>query len=280
MKRVVLCRPEGPRNVGMILRVAQNFGPCELVLVAPERASILVHPEFEQMSHGAEQARAGIAVNASLEEALAECTDSVGFTARVRGKRVRDDWRDVRDSLVGVAGDRERRLALVFGNEVTGLTSEEARLCQHLVHVRTAREHTSLNLAVCVGVVLSDLFADSGALPHEPGGSMLSGEGRAFLKERLKQIFAGTVARTPAAARAISEAIERVFSRAPLEDRDARAWHLMLKALGSELEPGDVGLEISSKRGRRAKAVSRARARREGRTESGGSGAPEEAQPE
>ena len=56
MKRVVLCRPAGPRNVGMILRIVENFGPCELVLVNPVRPALLVHPEFEQMSHGVEDA--------------------------------------------------------------------------------------------------------------------------------------------------------------------------------------------------------------------------------
>ena len=60
MKRVVLCRPEGPRNVGAALRASLNFGPCELHLVAPKRPSILRHPDFEQMSHGAEEARAAI----------------------------------------------------------------------------------------------------------------------------------------------------------------------------------------------------------------------------
>ena len=33
MKRVILVRTAGPRNAGSALRVAANFGPCELVLV-------------------------------------------------------------------------------------------------------------------------------------------------------------------------------------------------------------------------------------------------------
>ena len=49
MKRVVLVRPSGPRNVGAVARASANFGPCEVVLVAPERRSILLHPDFEQI---------------------------------------------------------------------------------------------------------------------------------------------------------------------------------------------------------------------------------------
>jgi hypothetical protein len=76
---------------------------------------------------------------------------------------------------------------------------------------------------------------------------------REFLKQRLKEVFAGKIARSPAAARDIEESIERIFSRAPMENRDARAWHKMLRALGSETIPSDLGLPPQlKKRERRA----------------------------
>lgn len=268
MKRVILCRPEGPRNVGMIARICQNFGPCELTLVSPARPSMLVHPEFTQMSHGADEVRASITVVESLKDGLADCTAAVGFSARVRGNRVRRDWRSVVPDVVGAAEDDEQRLALVFGNEVTGMTREETDLVGELAHIRTSREHTSLNLAVSVGVVLSALFQGRAAHSHEPGGSMLNGEGREFLKERLKEVFGGRVALTPSAADDIRASIDRVFSRVPLENRDARAWHLMLRALGSDMKPTDLGLEPNRKDGRRLDALGRAeRRKRDGETD-------------
>ena len=257
MKRVVLCRPEGPRNLGAILRVAQNFGPTELWLVDPQRPSILVHPEFEQMSHGAEDAREGIVVVDTLTEALAECTHAVGFSARVRGNRRRVDWRRAAPEQVAWATDDAQRLALVFGNEVSGLTAAECDLCHELVHVRTSVKHTSLNLAMAVGIVLSDLYTGTRVHQKEPGGSLLDGAGREFLKARLQEVFAAGVARTPAARRDIAAMIERVFSRAPLENRDARALHLILKTLGSGMAPTDLGLTLHHKGGRRRKAIDR-----------------------
>ncbi len=53
----------------------------------------------------------------------------------------------------------------------------------------------------------------------------------------------------------IKVSIERVFSRAELENRDARAWHLMLKALGSDMRPDEVGLRPHEKGGRRARLL-------------------------
>lgn len=251
MKRIVLCRPEGPRNVGAVLRVARNFAPAEIVVVAPPKASLFVHPDFVQMSHGAEDARAGIQVVPDLQTALGPCTDSIGFTARVRGNRVRETWRDLLPEATAASRDDERELALVFGSEEAGLTREETELCAQLCHIRTASEHTSLNLAMAVGVVLSDLFEATGPPPHEPGGRRLNGDGREFLKARMKEVFAGQVAQTEEAAKLIEAMLDRVLSRAPLDNRDAKAWHLVLKALGSDLRPDALGLVPHTKGGRR-----------------------------
>jgi len=262
VKRVVLVRPSGPRNVGMIVRVCANFGPVELRLVAPERPSLLVHPEFEQMSHGVPDARERCVIVASLQEALSDCTGSVGFTARNRGQRRREDWRSVCERVSELANDDEQRIALVFGNEVTGLEAEETDLLQELVHIATSPEHSSLNLAMSVGVVLSGVFTAPRVKRRERPPKVLSGEGREYLKANLKLAFGEKVALTESARADILESIERVFSRAPLEDRDARAWHLMARALGADLTPKDLGLTLHEKRGRHRAAQAKARERR------------------
>jgi tRNA C32,U32 (ribose-2'-O)-methylase TrmJ len=66
VKRIVLVRAIGPRNVGSVLRATANFGPAELVLVAPKRKSMLVHPDFTMMAHGVENVRDKIRVVATF----------------------------------------------------------------------------------------------------------------------------------------------------------------------------------------------------------------------
>src|SRR5262245_18033374 len=158
MKRVVLVRTAGPRNAGSVLRVAANFGPCELVLVRPEKPSILMHPDFEQMAHGVPGMAARVRVLERLDEALADCTWSVGFTARKRDHRELVDWRDARAALTRRAGDPGERVALVFGNEESGLSIEETEPLSELVRIPTSDEHGSLNLAMAVGIVLASLY--------------------------------------------------------------------------------------------------------------------------
>ena len=72
MRKIVLVRPEGPRNVGMVLRTATNFGSINVVLVDPRRPSMLKHPDFEQMSHGVANIEERVQIVDSLETALAD----------------------------------------------------------------------------------------------------------------------------------------------------------------------------------------------------------------
>lgn len=263
-KRVVLVRTQGPRNAGGVLRAVANFGPAELWMVAPARPSVLTHPDFEQMSHGVENVRERVRVVDSLAEALADCTSSIGFTARARHSRDRRDWREAADEWGSRCQDREERVALVFGSEENGLTGEETALCRELCYLPTTSEHQSINLAMSVGIVLSSLFVGKGTHKLEAGARLADGETLEYLKRHLKDVLGGTVARGEAARRDIEDSIDRVFSRAPIENRDARAWHMMMRALGSTKSPVDYGLGSAPKGGRRREALDRARARDDG----------------
>jgi TrmH family RNA methyltransferase len=242
MKRVVLCRPQGPRNVGSILRVVQNFGPAELWLVAPARPSLLIHPDFEQMAHGAEDVVEKIRVVDTLDEALADCNVSFGFTARVRDHRDLEDWRAAQPDVVASGEADGERVALVFGSEENGLTGAETDPLHRLVRIPTSSEHGSINLAMSVGLVLAACFLADAPSARAEGATRLPGGDRAYLIERLKDVL-GARATSEPAREAIVASIERVFARAPLETRDARAWHLLVRALGGDARPQDYGLD-------------------------------------
>ena len=262
MKRVVLVRTIGPRNAGMVMRAVANFGPAELWLVAPVRPSLLIHPEFTQMSHGVENVRDRIHTVDTLPEALADCTRSIGFTARARGNRTRADWRAVSDSWAAYCSDPEQRVALVFGSEENGLTGEESDALGELAYLATSAEHTSINLAMAVALVLCATFRGRGSHVAEAGARLIDGATLDYLKRHLKHVLAGQVARGTATKADIEASVERVFSRAPIESRDARAWHKVLRALGSRMTPPDFGLEGTRRRARRIEALERTHTRR------------------
>jgi len=263
VKRIVLVRTLGPRNVGSVMRACANFGADELLLVAPQKASMLVHPEFVQMSHGVHDLRDRIRIVDTLAEALEGTTRSVGFTARARGQRKRKDWRAVSAEWSEICADPEQRVALVFGSEENGLSVEETDLIGELCSLPTAEEHTSLNLALAVGLVLYTLFQGKGVHIKEKGPVLAQRESAEFLKARLKDVL-GRVAQSEEAARDIQASIERVFTRAPIESRDARAWHKILQAIDGDRTPSELGVAPTERDARRRRALGAHRARAAG----------------
>ncbi len=279
MIRVVLVRPQGPRNVGSVVRAVSNFGPAEIVLVAPMRPSMLMHPDFEQMSHGVENLIERLRVVATLPEALADCTSTVGFTARARGHRALLDWRPARKELIEIAADPAERLALVFGNEETGLSREDSELLNRLVKMPTSEEHRSINLAMTVGIALSTLFfdraPDASASPRAP----LKGEAREYLMRHVQEVLTD-IATTDSIRKEIHASVERVFRRTEFETRDARAWHAIMRALGNRKSPMDYGLGLTQGGERRDRVLKRALGKTGDEAEAPEGAAPDGAQSE
>ncbi len=254
MKRVVLVRTIGPRNVGSVMRACANFGVEDLVLVAPQKASMLVHPEFEQMAHGVQDLRAKIRVVKTLEAALEGTARSVGFTARSRGQRKRKDWRAVSADWAEICAEPKHCVALVFGSEENGLTVEETDLLGDLCSLPTSVEHTSLNLSLAVGVVLYTLFRGKGVHIREKGPVLAERESAELLKARLKDVLS-RAALSAAAGEQIQASIERIFTRAPIESRDARAWHKILRAIDGHRHPRELGVTPTPRAARRQRAL-------------------------
>jgi len=256
VKRIILCRPAGPRNLGTVVRAAANFGPAEVAVVGPILPSLLIHPDFEQMSHGVEELVERVLVFDNLADALADCHDSVGFSARARHHRVTLPWPEVLPRCIASDNENER-LALVFGTEESGLSGEEAGLVQTLTHIATSSEHTSLNLGVAASIVLYAMFSGESPPEFERIRAPLNGMDRAYLKAHIADTL-GALATSSVAKTDLEASVARVFSHSEVETRDARSWHTIMRALGNKKSPLDYGLAGSPKEARRKEALEKA----------------------
>lgn len=171
---VILVRTRFPENIGMAARVMANMGASDLILVQPERwdrgkAAPLATPQGMALLNSAR-------LEESLEAALAPYSLAIGTTARTGG------WRkDVLppEKAAGEARAAARaggRVALVFGSEDRGLSNEEVELCTRLVTIPTVTEHSSLNLAQAVLVLLYECMKADAALAFD-GQSERGGKG-------------------------------------------------------------------------------------------------------
>lgn len=151
--RIVLCQTSHPGNIGSAARAMKTMGLSRLYLVNPRK---FPHAEAVAMASGANDVLESAQVCESLEQALQGCGLVLGMTARQRElSHQPQSPRRMATDLLAVAADET--VALVFGNETSGLSNEELIRCQRLVHIPANPEYSSLNLAAAVQLVAYEL---------------------------------------------------------------------------------------------------------------------------
>jgi TrmH family RNA methyltransferase len=152
--RVVLVRTHNPGNLGAAARAAKNFG-AEIVLLGPRTP--LDHPDAVAFASGAEDLLRKVKTFASWDDFISRADDVIALSS-LRGRVSRGlppvvAFAEIRRSLRS-----GRRVALVFGPERGGLTTEELRLCDARLRIETRPDFPTLNLAQSVAISLSKLF--------------------------------------------------------------------------------------------------------------------------
>jgi tRNA/rRNA methyltransferase len=157
--RVVLSRPRHPGNIGAAARAMKTMGVGRLDLVKPERYP---DAEADALASGAGDVLAAARVHDKLAAALEGCVLAAGFTSRPRD--LSHPPRSLREAAVElVDAAREGPVALVFGNETTGLSNAELSRCQRLVMIPASAAYASLNLAAAVQVACYEMAVAASA---------------------------------------------------------------------------------------------------------------------
>ena len=218
---VVLVRPEGPLNLGSVARLCGNFG-CRLRLVAPIADRSV--SDAQKMAHPSQELLSAAPVFATLPEALRDVSLAVATSARI-SEAAAAPWLSVQRARV-LLPKAEELIAIVFGNERTGLAVEEAAHCPRVFRLPTPGPTESLHLSHAVAVTLT-LFNAAAEGANES-------DALAF--------------RASAASRAtvISEVLQRLDDRGDFRgDADRRARFLpRLQELADKMDLSERDLEL------------------------------------
>lgn len=179
--RIVLVRPQEPRNVGAVCRVMKNFGLRDLVIVDPQGpADVDLRGDGEPGAERGETARRlavhatdildGARVVRTVEAAVADAGLVVGTTMRLGQKRKRAAV--LPEALATRLTDvTPVPTALLFGNERLGLSDDELAWASEVVAIPADPGCPSLNLSHAVAVVCYSLYrsALAGAVEEATG---------------------------------------------------------------------------------------------------------------
>lgn len=228
--RVVLVETSHPGNIGAVARAMKNMGLEQLVLVRPKE---FPHSEASARASGATDVLEQAVVAESVEAGIADCGFVVATTARDRDQNVR--VLDVRDGALRLVAESGRGpVALLFGNERTGLTNQELSLAHLLLRIPANPEYSSLNLAMAVQLVTYEVYRARGAR-HEalpPAVPFASAEEMERLYAHLAEVLAEIDFRDrTASGTRLMERIRRFINRAELDQNEANILRGILTAV-------------------------------------------------
>jgi len=213
--RIVLSHTSHPGNIGAAARAMKTMGLSRLALVNPK---YFPDAEADARASGAADVLEQAVVCQSLAEALRDTVMVAGMTARRRDLALPFSWaRQGAAQLVGVAAQGE--VALVFGNESSGLSNEELSLCHLPIMIPANPDYSSLNLGAAVQLMCYELRL-AAELPGEaPRGelALATMEEIEGLHAHLEKSAIASGFLNPAQPNRLMLRFRRLFARAGLE---------------------------------------------------------------
>ena len=231
---VVLARPSHPGNVGSAARAMKTMGFADLRLVDPPA----INDEARALAAGAADVLEGARSYASLPEALHDCALAVGFTARSRElSHPAQGVREVAPQIVEACA--RGTVALVFGNETSGLSNEELGHCQRVAAIPANPDYASLNLAAAVQVACYEVATAAGSFQASASGAHdpATVADLEALYAHFEQAMLASGYLDPRRPGRLMERLRRLFARASLERSEVKALRGMLEAFEKRMRP-------------------------------------------
>ncbi len=237
--RIVLVATTHPGNIGAVARAMKNMCLQDLYLVTPK---IFPSADATSRASGADDLLASAVVCDTLEEAIADCEIVIGASARSRTISVPDESpRSCAERLAVEAQDK--KVAILFGRENSGLTNHELDLCQTLLHIPSNAHYSSLNIAAAVQVVCYELLVASKQVavqPQKPEAPLATSAQMESFFTHLYQALNEIGFINPEKSTSIMRRLRRVYHRAALDTQELDILRGILKKSTAILHKKDA----------------------------------------
>jgi TrmH family RNA methyltransferase len=239
---IVLVATSHPGNIGATARAMKTMGLTSLRLVCPK---IFPSAEVTARAAGADDILERAHVVDSLADAVADCGLVLAATARTRGLA----WPEhtPRDAAARVleAAVAGSAVAILFGNERSGLSNEELEACHGAIRIPTNPHYSSLNLAAAVQVIGYELrcampAAAAPAVP--PEAPLATGEQMAQFYRHLEQCLIEIGFYDPAKPMLLMRRLKRLFNRAQM---DANEYNILRGILAAARQSARAGGNVT-----------------------------------
>lgn len=241
---VVLVGPQGSANIGATARAIKNFGITDLRIVSGvshlTKDALMWACDAKDLLTDAKKFN-------TLDDALADTTFAIAFTRRIgRARKLRMTLREIAPLAIEKA--ECGRVALVFGREDSGLTTDEVLRCDATASIPTSTKLPSINLAQATLLAASEIFETHSSMrtgkrtcaARSQVAFLPKGEVKNAL-ERLREMLEtlGYTDSGKGKKSRILKQIEKIFGRAGLTYSDSKMIEgLTMRIINSAKHPG------------------------------------------
>ncbi len=212
---VVLVRPSNPENIGLAARAMKNTGFSALRLVQTGPLSA----EARRTAVHAEDLLTAARLSPGLDAALADRDFVLASTARLRRHATVVPLAQAVRAVGGLPSGT--RIALLFGNERTGLESDEIERANLVFTIPQAGRQPSYNLGAAVLLTLYALFTAETPPPPSGEAPLPRPEQEAALVLLLRQLEAKRFIH-PGNKVHVTALVHDLFGRLAMTARDRR----------------------------------------------------------
>ena len=209
---IVLVRPQQAGNIGVAARAIANHGIGQLTMVAPSGFD----PERSRwMAPKSHHVIDNVRLCATVKEAVADATRVIATTARARSR----DWPTHTPEEVGRSiAETPEPTAILFGPEDSGLSNDDLRLVESLLHFPTT-DVRSLNLGQAVTATAAALSMGMRGSPKGTADTERSSAGRrADLIDRAVGLLDSIGYTNGRSSLIVANTLARIAARAEISD--------------------------------------------------------------
>lgn len=234
---IVLVEPRHPGNIGSVCRACKNMGISDIILVNPVE---YLTDEVFHFGWGAEDLIHSLRTVPTLEEAVSSHHIVVGTTNRSRKNQQPYYLPEELCDQVGPQFRQGQKIALIFGRENNGLTSDELAKCHYLSTIPAYVTYPALNLSQAVMLYAYHWYryAEGQSVRRYRWKPATVAEQDAMY-EKLEEVITKLPIVTRHGTTAFVNLFRRVLGRTQLEGRDTRLFHKLFDLIHNAVNKGD-----------------------------------------
>ena len=229
--RIILVGTTHPGNIGSTARAMKTMGLQQLYLVSPK---IFPDSSATALAVGANDVLEQAVVVDSLDDALKGCQLIFASSARRRDLAIPCVTPAECAELIAEVDDTVQ-VAILFGQERTGLTNQDLLRCHYHIQIPTNPEFSSLNLAQAVQIIAYEIrmiSLNSQVLVNPSKDSLATVEEVERFYTHLLEVLAVTHFLKPKNPGRVEQRLRRLFGRVGLETMEVN----LLRGILTQIE--------------------------------------------